>query len=133
MSDKKLNLKPVDQDSTSRRIHKRPTPDPARVDPVNLIRPTWEYAKSRDGEDRNLIIMLHGIGRSLSGKSSPACEADGLLTLIRPGITVGDTEKPFFQLAQKWQLPGTSIFSLRGFFQSVHADTALSFPVCPAE
>lgn len=86
MSDKKLNLKPVDQDSTSQRIHKRPPPDPARVDPVNSIRPTWEYAKSRDGEDRNLIVMLHGIGRSSSGRSGPACEADNLLMLIRPGI-----------------------------------------------
>ncbi|KAG7566891.1 hypothetical protein FFLO_01392 [Filobasidium floriforme] len=86
-----LNLKPVDRTSfSSKRPARRPVPDARQVDPVNNVRPTWEYMASKDGRDRNLIIMLHG---------------------------VGDTERPFFQLAQKWQLPGTCILSLRGFFQ----------------
>ncbi|KAH8082369.1 hypothetical protein HD553DRAFT_72146 [Filobasidium floriforme] len=86
-----LNLKPVDRtSSSSKRPARRPVPDARQVDPINNVRPTWEYMASKDGRDRNLIIMLHG---------------------------VGDTERPFFQLAQKWQLPGTCILSLRGFFQ----------------
>lgn len=58
-----LNLKPIDRTfSSSKRPARRPVPDARQVDPVNNVRPTWEYMASKDGRDRNLIIMLHGVG-----------------------------------------------------------------------
>jgi hypothetical protein len=58
-----LNLKPVDRtSSSSKRPARRPVPDARQVDPINNVRPTWEYTASKDGRDRNLIIMLHGVG-----------------------------------------------------------------------
>jgi hypothetical protein len=60
-----LNLKPIDRTfSSSKRPARRPVPDARQVDPVNNVRPTWEYMASKDGRDRNLIIMLHGVGTS---------------------------------------------------------------------
>jgi hypothetical protein len=60
-----LNLKPVDRtSSSSKRPARRPVPDARQVDPINNVRPTWEYMASKDGRDRNLIIMLHGVGTS---------------------------------------------------------------------
>jgi hypothetical protein len=60
-----LNLKPVDRtSSSSKRPARRPVPDARQVDPINNVRPTWEYMASKDGRDRNLVIMLHGVGKS---------------------------------------------------------------------
>lgn len=83
---------------------KHVTPSSSKVEPVDGgWRPTFQYMTSRDEFEGNLLIMLHGLG---------------------------DTEKSFFDLARKLNLPGTCVLSLQGPFPVPLMDTP-SFSYLP--
>ncbi|KIR54686.1 hypothetical protein I315_02567 [Cryptococcus gattii Ru294] len=76
-----LNLRSV---SSSASPTSKPIPSPSLLKPWD-----FSYASSPDGKDRNLLIMFHGLGRSL-----------------------GDNKMSFFNLAKQLNLPSTAIISL---------------------
>ncbi|WVW85426.1 hypothetical protein I302_107464 [Kwoniella bestiolae CBS 10118] len=75
-----LNLRPVPSSSSSSSSSSKPIPSPSLLKPWD-----FSYHPSPDGCDKNLLIMLHGLG---------------------------DSKAPFFDLGKQLNLPSTAVLSL---------------------
>ena len=99
-----LNLKPS-------------APAPARSRPIlssSLLKPwVFKYSPSPDGNDLNLLILLHGLGTP----SSPS-----ILPVRRLIRHAGDTKQSFADLGKKLNLPSTATLALQA------PDSCVSMP-----
>ena len=64
------------------------------------------YHASDDGTDENLLVLLHGLGKSPSPASYSCAYTDTV-------TTTGDTHLPFARLGRQLKLPQTATLALR--------------------
>lgn len=101
-----------------------PAGPPKKAPRKGALKLAFEYAPSGPAaQDRNLLVLLHGLGASLSPLREPLAEVPALaadlatIPPVPPPPRAGDTNQPFFTLGKQLALPSTAVLALQAPLQ----------------